>query len=732
MELTEQEAAARLSGRSGNTLVQESKIRFLDILKKKATEPMTLLLLAIGILYGALGVVNNDGFTAVTTVAVVVVFLVLVSVWNEYRARRVISALQMVSVLENGRLREQVAMKSLPRTLVWLALFFAVLVPLVGFIRGVPGLQDHPAVAVLYGLALAFALVPKELPLIVATGLAVGSLVLSRKGVAVKRLNAAETLGNVTVIATDIAGVLTEDKLRVEHLYFDGIIHSSREFGENEKSALRTGFLASDVPNAHFSNSMARAILERLQQAGIDKGVITSNWTLKGQLSFNNKRKLATYIYHYGTSTVALSSGDPEKLLALSNRVLLEGQEVSLTDEIRAEASRAAARMAHAGERLLAFGYRRLHTDDPVDEDERELVFVGIVGFTDPPRREVPNVIRSCQKASVRVIVITSGNPETAKAIAGQVGIPNAYALTSNEMAAMTDEALKEALKTTCIFACVAPEDKLRIIQLLRAMGETVAVTGDSVDDVSVLKKAHVGIATACGVNVAKEAADVVLADYGFATIGAAVGEGRRLYGNIRKGIWYYLAGKAALALIFMVPVLLGVPLPFAPIHILVLVLFTDLAASSLFIAEPLERGAMDKPFVTFMDKCMLRPLLIGALSLFLTVITTYLSAYYSGVDVIHAQTVAFAAWVFGQVFFALNLRSENTPLFKQGILTNRFMLMWALLAISVLVVCVYLPAAQVALQVTGLEASDWALALGVAFATTFWMELKKLLTGKI
>lgn len=734
--LTEQKPAVPLYG--DNRLAQEPKIRFLDILKEKIAEPITLLLLSIGILYSALGVVAGDGLTAIATVTVLVVLLVLVNAWNEYRAKRTLSALHQLAVqtaagLRNRSLREKFAMKRLPRTLVLLAVFFAILISLLGYIRGLLGLQDNPAGAVLYGLALTFALIPKELPLIIAAAFGMGSLALSRRGVVIKRLHTAETLGNVTVIATDIAGILTENRLRVEYLYFDGAIYGSRKFGENEKSALRTGFLACNALNSPVGNSMAEAILERLQQEGIDKAAITSNWTLKDQLGFDNKRKLYTNIYQYGNSTVALSSGDPETLLAASNRVLLEGQEVPLTDELRAEASGAAARMVHAGERLMAFGYRRLSVGEPVDEAERELVFVGIVGFTDPLRREAPNAIRSCQKAGIRVLAITGEQPQTAKAIAGQVGIPNSYVLTGNELAAMTDEALTKALKFTHVFAGVAPEDKLRIIRLLSTMGETVAVIGEGIDDVPALKKAHVGIATVRGADAVGDAADIVLVDDSFAALGAAVGEGRRLNGNIRRSIQYYLASKAALALTFMVPVLLGVPLPFAPIQILVLVLLVDLVASIHFV-EPQEEGAINKPpapSIGFMNKSMLRPLFIGALSLSVAITAAYLFIYYADADITHARTVAFATWVFGQVFLALNLRSDSTPLLKQGILTNRVMLMWALLVVLALVACVSLSAAQVALQFVGLGVWDWTLAVGVSFAATFWIELKKVLTGK-
>ena len=256
----------------------------------------------------------------------------------------------------------QLAMKQLSKTLVWVALFFAILIPVLSYIRG---LQPSPAEAVLYGLSLAFVVIPEELPIIITMVLGVGSYALSRKGAIVKRLRAAETLGTVTVIATDKTGTITENKMRLEHLYFDGKITSTSEFKENEKASLKTALLASDAiqgnaTSATLGNPMAQAIEQRLKQDGVNAQAVSKDWVLKDELSFDVKRKLASYIYQYGNSQVVLSSGAPEKLLENSNRILLRGEEAELTDTKRIEVLSTVAQMAHAGERLLAFGYHRL------------------------------------------------------------------------------------------------------------------------------------------------------------------------------------------------------------------------------------------------------------------------------------------------------------------------------------------------------------------------------------
>jgi Ca2+-transporting ATPase len=847
--LTNQEAAQRLKEYGRNVLVQQREIRFLGILREEITEPMILLLFAIGVLYSVLGILTHTGLTDASTIIVIIIVLVLAEVWNEYRAKHSIASLKQLAptttlVLRNGVLKEfetallvpgdmlvlktgrrvpadarlleafglevdessltgeslpvvkdatvtlpseiritdqinmlfagtiitrgrakalvtatgvnselgrvvgitkaakepktnmQLAMKQLSKTLVWIALFFSILIPVLSYVRGV---QTNPGEALLYGLSLAFVVIPEELPIIITMVLGVGSYALSKKGAIVKRLRAAEALGNVTVIATDKTGTITENKMRVEHLYFDGTIYRSQDFKENEKAALKTALLASDAilnttVSMVLSNPMAQAIIERLKQDGIDTQNVTKDWLLKDELSFDVKRKLASYIYLYGNSLVVLSSGAPERILANATKILVKGKETPLNDTVISELNRVMEQMAQSGERLLGFGYHRLHDNLAFDKQnlETDIVFVGILGFIDPPRKEVKGAIQKCQEAGIKVIMITGDHPETAKAIASQVGISSSKVLTGIEISKMTDDDLEKALRNTYVFARATPEDKLRLVRLLRENGEIVAVTGDGINDAPALKEAHIGVAMGIrGTDVAKETADMILTDDNFATIETAVKEGRKLYSNLRKGIRYYLACKVALVSIFLVPIALGIPLPFAPIQIIVLELFMDLAASATFVAEPEETGIMNKPPNSpkekFMNDSMLRSLFLGALSLFLAVTSTFLIAWHTTQNVPYARTIAFATWMFGHIFLALNFRSERVPLIKEGLLSNKVMLLWALLVFATLLIGTSLPFIQTAIQITGLNFQDWALVIAVAFVATFWMELKKI-----
>jgi Ca2+-transporting ATPase len=849
--LTNEEAAQRLAKTGLNKLIEEGEIRFLAILREEITEPMIILLLTIGVLYGIL----DPNIADAMTIVAVVTILVLVEVWNEYRAKRSIAALRKLAspttiVLRNGKPAEiqttaivpgdilllkpgqrvpadarlldtigleideasltgesfpaakdaalifpaetrsneqqnmvfagtvvtkgrgkavvtatgiltelgriagitkaakepktplQLSMKQLSRTLVLIAVFFSILIPILEFLRG--GAQ--PTKLILTGLALAFVVIPEEMPIIITMVLGIGAYTLSKKNAIVKRLRAAETLGNVTVIATDKTGTITESKMKVESLYFDGRIVDSRDFRENEREALKTALLASDSAQdmefgAVLRNPMSLAILDTLKGLGTEASKLREDWSLKNELSFDNKRKLASYLYEYGKSMIILSSGAPENVLANSNRILVNGSEAELSDETRKHVAEGISAMAKLGQRLLGFAYRRLTAtyEEEKGQLERDLVFVGIVGFMDPPRPEVKDAIAQCQRAGIRVVMVTGDHPETARAIAAQVGIDSLKVLTGSEMVGMPDETLKTALRDTSIFARVTPEDKLRLVRLLRENGEVVAVTGDGVNDAPALKEAHIGIAMGIrGTDVAKETADMVLADDNFATIVTAVKEGRKIFSNLKKGVRYYLACKVAVVSIFLLPIALGIPLPFDPIQLIILELFMDLAASATFVAEPEEDDVMNKPPVDpgekFMNRNVLIAIALGALSLFAAVSAMYLFTWFNNPSLAYAerlvlsQTVAFATWMVGHIFLALNFRSDKEPLVKLGFFSNRVMVLWALLAVVTLLVGMNLPFVNESLRITSLSLLNWALVVGAAFVATFWMELKKLL----
>jgi Ca2+-transporting ATPase len=305
----------------------------------------------------------------------------------------------------------------------------------------------------------------------------------------------------------------------------------------------------------------------------------------------------------------------------------------------------------------------------------------------------------------------------------------------------MDEMQLKATLKTVSLFARTNPEQKLKIVQALQAMDEIVAVTGDGINDAPALKTADIGVAMGeTGTEVARETAGMVLTDDSFTSVAAGVREGRKIFDNLKKGVTYYLSVKVALILSFVVPLALGIELPFAPIQIILLELFMDLAASATFVAEPMEPSAMSIPprgrKAKFVDRRMISNLSIGAASLAAAVLVNYLITWYSNSAmasadrVVLAQTVAFATWLVGHIYLAMTMRSDRSPIWKLGLLSNRVMLVWAAAAIAFLVFVTNVPAVQGVIKVTALGWRDWVMAFAVPFAAIFWQELRKLGKG--
>jgi Ca2+-transporting ATPase len=332
--------------------------------------------------------------------------------------------------------------------------------------------------------------------------------------------------------------------------------------------------------------------------------------------------------------------------------------------------------------------------------------------------------------------MVTGDHPQTAAYIAKDVSIPSERVVNGEELDRLSDEELQKIATKVSVFARTTPEHKYRLVKALHANNEVVAVTGDGINDTLALKGADVGIAMGVkGTDAAKEAADVVLTDDNFVTIGQAVFEGRKFFDNLRKGLKYYLSVKAALISIFLLPLALGVPLPFAPIQIIVLELFMDLAASAGFVSEPAERTIYSRmprnPKARFPDSRMIIEIAVSAASLFAAVMLSYFYARWQNLSGIETQTFAFSAWIIGHVILAFVSRSEKEPLYILGPLSNRVMDVWAVLAFSFLFVAVSVPSVALQLRLSTLTVSQLSLISAFALLTIVWREIPKLLLFK-
>jgi Ca2+-transporting ATPase len=595
----------------------------------------------------------------------------------------------------------QLAMKALAKTLVVVALFFSVIIPLIGFLQGQP-LQDM----FLVGLALAFATIPEELPIIITMNLGLGSFLLSKENFLIKKLKAAETLGIATVIVTDKTGTITESVMRVVSVYPDN---------EEER-------ILSSARSAMTDLSLSttdRAILERADTLHIPQ----DTGRIMRERSFGDGRKTRTVIRERDGNGDLFMIGAPEEVLC------------STTGDVRS-ARDVLARETALGRRVIAVAHRTLA---PADREgsfetlEHDLIFLGLISIEDPPRAGVRETIGQAHRAGIRTIMVTGDHPRTAAAIAADVGIISDRVMDVKDLDTLSDEELREVVKHVSVFARAVPEHKYRLVKALQENGEVVAVTGDGVNDALALKGADIGIAMGIkGTDAAKEAADIVLADDNFTTIGRGIFEGRRIFDNLSKGVKYYLAVKIALVAVFCASLLFGLPFPFSPVQIILLELFMDLGASASFVAEPPEPSIHERPprnsRTPFLDTPMLTGIALGGLALFVTVFFTYWIALYQNLSLVTAQTAAFTAWILGHVLLAYVSRSAQDPLYRIGLFTNRVMLLWAAGACAFLALVLTVPLAGQQIGIVPIGAGSIAAIAGIAVVCMTGFELVKIM----
>lgn len=559
----------------------------------------------------------------------------------------------------------------------------------------------------LTGLALAFATIPEELPIIITMVLGLGAYTLSRERFLIKKIKAAEVLGDATVILTDKTGTITENKMQVVSV-----------FPSNQELDIIDAALGA-LSELSLS-PLDKAIVERA-----DELQLTANMgAIIRERSFDSERKTRSIIRATHGEVVLFTSGAPEELVPLCEKV----DTATVKDVLERETAK--------GRRVIAVASKTISLADKdllFSALEHSLSFRGLIFLEDPPRGDVKEMIESALRAGIRTIMVTGDHPKTSSFVARSVGIASEKVMTGDEMKALSDGDLQNSVKDVSVFARTTPEDKYRLVNTLHKNGEIVAVTGDRVNDTLALKAADIGIAMGVkGTDAAKEAADIVLADDSFVSLGRGIFEGRKFFDNLRKGVKFYLSVKAALIAIFLLPILVGVTFPFAPIQIIVLELFMDLGASAAFVAEPAEKTVYERPprdpRMKFLDPQMLKGIAVSGLSLFAAVTLSYFYALWQNLSLDQARTFAFTAWMVSLTILAFISRSEREPLFSLGLFTNRGMNLWAVVAIAFLFIAIGTPAISVYLKLSAITFSQLGGILVISFVATSWLELRKVL----
>ena len=581
--------------------------------------------------------------------------------------------------------------------------------------------------ALLAGIALAMAMLPEEYPVVLTVFPALGARRLSKEGVLTRRINAIETLGATTVLCTDKTGTLTENRMTVTHLAAGGPALADRlaldsmapgPLPEAFHTLVEVAILASVVDPF---DPMEKAFHQLGERFLADTEHLHREWRLVQTYALSPALRAMSHVWAASGETVrtVAAKGAPEAVVDLCH----------LSTEQARSIARAVDALAADGLRVLAVARGTFTGQDwPATEHDFDFEFVGLLGLADPVRTEVPAAVAECRAAGIRVVMITGDYPATASAIARQAGWAEheAQVLSGDEIAQLDDAALRERMATVSICARIAPEQKLRIVQALKARGEIVAMTGDGVNDAPALRAAHVGVAMGGrGTDVARESASLVLVDDNFASIVAAVRLGRRIFDNLRKAMSYILAVHVPIAGMALLPVLFGWPALLYPMHIALLELIIDPACSVAFENEPAERDVMRRP-----PRDAQAPLFGGAtlwlaLAQGLAVLAVVMAAFAWASPRLtepEARAFAFATLVMSNLALILSNRSASRSLWATLRTPNRTLWGVVALALALLLAALYTPWAVGVLRFAPLPASDLAAAcaLGLMSVTGF------------
>jgi P-type Ca2+ transporter type 2C len=623
----------------------------------------------------------------------------------------------------------QEEMRDLAKTLAYVALVVSLLIPLLGLLRGF-GFQEM----LLTWLSLTFLMVPGQPPIIITMALALAALELARKDVIVSRLSGAETLGSVTTIVSDKTGTLTENAMSLAAVILpDGEVLQRSEHEGDSRWHTFLAHARRAIPEGS-QDPTDGAIIDAV--AALDRPPDGEPGRLVDQTGFARSGSHRTLTYASDHGRTRYIAANPDFLLTHATRAS-EGTTGDDGDGDWPERQREAVR--ERIEELAAEGYRvTAYAMEPASGDSDQgdgtsadgTIFIGGAVLEDPVRQEVPAAIAALRGAGVRTLLVTGDNAATARHVAGEIGLDTGRVLTGQELEILDQEGWHTRVQDTGVFARTTPEQKLRIVQALQEQGETVAVTGDGVNDAPALRTAHIGVAMGeTGTDVAREAADLVLTDDNFAHLPDGVLIGRKAYDNFNKGITYYLSAKAILLSSFLIPLAVGREFPFAPIQIIAIELLMDLASSTIFISESAEPGLMEeapRERSRFLSWEVARRIVRNLLGLTLALMVVYFGSFALGHDLAAARTAAFATWLLGHIVLAFNLKQRRIPLFRRGLLDNRFAVGWLAGMIALVLAMTLIPAVRDVMDTTALSAAQWGLVVGGALLGSMWMEVLK------
>ncbi len=613
------------------------------------------------------------------------------------------------------------------------ALAICAVIFLMGLFQRVPPLD-----MLLVAISLAVAAIPEGLPAIVTIVLAMGVQRMARSNAIIRKLPAVETLGSATVICSDKTGTLTLSRMTVVSLSGSGLQPADNAF---RQKLLTYAVLCSNVSaEEDTGNPTELAVVRAARSGGLNIARLESDYRKTAEFPFDSTRKLMSTVRRSPDGLqLAIAKGAPEVLLSRCINYYENGEK-PLSSSVRSEILRRCENMMSGQAlRVIAVAYKSCTKGECQNADSAEngLTFLGLIGMEDPPRAEAAEAVATCRRASIKAVMITGDHSATAVAIARRIGIfrEGDAVLTGGEIDSYSDVKLAHAVRSCTVFARGTPEHKVRIIKAYQHNGEVVAMTGDGVNDAPALKAADIGCAMGIsGTDVAKGAADMILADDNFSSIVTAVKEGRGIYQNIRKSVHFLLSSNTGEILTLFVAFLLGLPMVLLPIQLLFVNLITDSLPALALGVDTIDKSNMEKPpippaaglFANFLWlRILLEGIMIGGLTL--AAFGIGLAGPDSGAsDPVTARTMAFSVLCLSQLVHAFNTRSSRS-LIKIGLLSNRYLAASFVLCAGMLAAVISLPALAAVFKVVPLESSEWLTVCALSLVPLFAVELCKL-----
>ena len=594
--------------------------------------------------------------------------------------------------------------------------------------------QENIMNAFLFAVALAVAAIPEALSSIVTIVLSFGTRKMAAENAIIRKLQAVEGLGSVSVICSDKTGTLTQNRMTVQKLYTAGRIISAAEADFRDpvqEPLLRTALLCSDATvneNGEVGDPTETALVRLGEDHGFDEEAIRSRWPRLTEIPFDSDRKLMSTVHQMSGGLLMVTKGAVDVLLG----------RCIITPEERKAAEDANQRFSQEGLRVLAFACRRIDRAELSLADENSLDFLGLIAMMDPPREESKAAVAECIAAGIRPVMITGDHKVTASAVAKEIGIltEGTQAVEGADIDGMSDEELREFVPKVSVYARVSPEHKIRIVRAWQERGNLVAMTGDGVNDAPALKQADIGVAMGVtGTEVAKDAAGVVLADDNFATIVRAVKNGRNVYANIKKAIQFLLSGNMAGILAVLYASLMGLPVPFAAVHLLFINLLTDSLPAIALGLEPHTDAVMEEKPRPRSEGILTRSFLLSVALEGLVMAAATIGAFHVGLRCGGAgvgSTMAFATLCLSRLFHGFSCKSPRPVVLTGRFWNNRYLLGAFVVGVVLLGIVLLVPALEPLFQVVQLTAGLVGAAVGFSFGGMVVIQLLKAIrTGK-